>query len=52
MLAAFGGAAGLAFAYWAAQALVTLSAGALTVGRAEPVHLDTTCLAFTFSRLR
>ena len=47
VLAAFGGAAGLALAYWATQALVTLSAGALTVGRAEPVRLDTTCLAFT-----
>ncbi len=48
VLAAFGGAAGLVLAYWATQALVTLSAGALTVGRAEPVRLDTTCLAFTF----
>ena len=47
VLATFGGAAGLALAYWATQALVTLSAGALTVGRAEPVRLDTTCLAFT-----
>ncbi len=47
VLAAFGGAAGLVLAYWATQALVTLSAGALTVGRSEPVRLDTTCLAFT-----
>jgi predicted permease len=48
VLATFGGAAGLALAYWATQALVTLSAGALTVGSTEPIRLDTSCLVFTF----
>ena len=47
MLATFGGAAGLLVAYWATQALVMLTAGALTVGRTEPIGLDVTCLVFT-----
>ena len=40
VLATFGGAAGLLVAYWATQALVTLTAGALTVGsrRANPAR--------------
>jgi predicted permease len=47
VLAALGGATGLLVAYWASQALVTLTAGALAVGTTEPIRLDTTCLAFT-----
>ena len=46
VLAMFGGAAGLLVAYWATQALVMLTAGALTVGRTEPIGLDVTCLVF------
>jgi predicted permease len=48
VLALFGGAAGLALAFWATEALVSVSAGALTVGSTEPIRLDATCLAFTF----
>jgi putative ABC transport system permease protein len=47
VLALFGGAAGLALAFWATRALVTLTAGALTVGSTQPIALDATCLAFT-----
>ena len=47
VLAMFGGAAGLVLAYWATQALVMLTAGALTVGSTEPIRLDVTCLVFT-----
>jgi len=47
VLAMFGGAAGLILAYWATQALVMLTAGALTVGSTEPIRLDSTCLVFT-----
>jgi putative ABC transport system permease protein len=47
VLAMSGGAAGLALAYWATRALVTLTAGALSVGSTEPIALDSTCLAFT-----
>jgi putative ABC transport system permease protein len=47
VLAMLGGAAGLAVAYWTTQALVTLTAGALTVGRNETIALDATCLIFT-----
>ena len=47
VLATLGGATGLLVAYWATQALVTLTAGALTVGVIEPIRLDSTCLAFT-----
>jgi predicted permease len=48
VLALLGGAAGLALAFWATEALVSVSAGALTVGSTEPIRLDATCLAFTF----
>ena len=48
VLAVFGGAAGVVVAYWATEALVTVSAGALTVGSTEPIRLDATCLVFTF----
>jgi putative ABC transport system permease protein len=47
VLATIGGAAGLVLAYWATQALVTLTAGALTVGSSEPIALDVRCLVFT-----
>ena len=47
VLAMFGGAAGLVVAYWATQALVMLTAGALTVGITGPIRLDVTCLVFT-----
>jgi putative ABC transport system permease protein len=47
VLAMLGGAAGLLLAYWATQALVMLTAGALTAGSSEPVRLDATCLVFT-----
>ncbi len=46
-LSLLGGAAGLALADWATRALVMLTAGALTVGSAEPIRLDSTCLVFT-----
>lgn len=46
-LACCGGLAGLVLAYWAAQALLTLTAGALSVGTIEPIRLDATCLIFT-----
>ena len=49
VLATLGGATGLLVAYWATQALVTLTAGALTVGVAEPIRLDSTCLVFTIA---
>jgi predicted permease len=49
VLATFGGAAGLLLAHWATQALVTLTAGALTVGSTEPVGLDSRCLVFTLA---
>ncbi len=47
VLAMIGGVAGLILAYWATQALVMLTAGALTVGTTEPIRLDLTCLVFT-----
>jgi predicted permease len=47
VLAMLGGGAGLVLAYWATQALVMLTAGALTVGVSEPIRLDSTCLMFT-----
>ena len=40
---------GLLCAYWATQALVVLTAGALTAGTSEPIRLDATCLLFTFA---
>jgi predicted permease len=43
-----GGAVGTVIAYWATYALVALTAGALTAGTSEPIHLDARCLAFTF----
>jgi predicted permease len=46
-LACCGGVAGLVLAYWATQALLTLTAGALSVGTTEPIRLDATCLVFT-----
>jgi putative ABC transport system permease protein len=49
VLSLLGGAAGLAVAYWATQALVMLSADALRLGVAEPIALDATCLVFTFA---
>jgi predicted permease len=49
VLAFLGGAAGLVIAYWAIEALVTLTAaGSLSVGTMQPIRLDATCLAFTF----
>jgi predicted permease len=42
-----GGAAGIAIAYWATQALVALNAGALTGGVSEPIGLDASSLIFT-----
>jgi putative ABC transport system permease protein len=47
VLALCGGAVGLLLAYWSTQALVTLTAGVLSVGTTEPIRLDATCLAFT-----
>jgi putative ABC transport system permease protein len=47
MLALLGGTAGLILAYWATQALVVVTAGALTVGISEPIRLDSMCVAFT-----
>jgi predicted permease len=48
VLSSCGGAAGVVIAYWATQALVALTAGALTAGTSEPIHLDASCLIFTF----
>jgi putative ABC transport system permease protein len=42
-----GGAAGIAIAFWATQALVALNAGALTAGTSEPIGLDASSLIFT-----
>jgi len=47
VLSSFGGLAGFVLAHWAIQALVALTAGALTVGLSEPVRLNETCLFFT-----
>jgi predicted permease len=51
VLAACGGAAGLAIAYWATRALVAMSGSALTGGIAGPgpIGLDFTSLLFTFA---
>ena len=46
-LACCGGLAGLVLAYWATQTLLTLTAGAVSVGTIEPIRLDATCLVFT-----
>ena len=48
VLSSLGGLAGFVLAHWAVQALVTLTAGALTVGMSGPVRLNATCLFFTF----
>jgi len=47
VLSAFGGLAGFVLAHWAIQALVALTAGALTAGMSGPVRLNATCLFFT-----
>ncbi len=47
VLSTLGGAAGLGLAYAGTRALVSLTAGALTVGSVEPIRLDSMCLAFT-----
>jgi predicted permease len=47
VLSSLGGAAGLVLAYGGTLALVTLTAGALTVGSSEPIRLESTCLVFT-----
>jgi predicted permease len=47
VLSTFGGAAGVVIAYFATQALVALTAGALTAGTSEPIRLDARCLFFT-----
>lgn len=49
VLSSLGGAAGLAVAYLATRILVSLTAGALTVGTTQPIHLDATCLFFTLA---
>jgi putative ABC transport system permease protein len=49
VLSALGGLAGVVLAHWAIQALVALTAGALTVGVSGPVRLDAMCLFFTFA---
>ncbi len=46
-LSSLGGVAGLALAELATRALVSLSAGALSAGTADPVRLDALCLTFT-----
>jgi len=43
----YGGAAGIAVAFWATHALVALNAGALTAGISEPIGLDANSLIFT-----
>jgi len=47
VLSFIGGAAGLLLAYWATRALVSVTAGALTVGSTEPIRLEWACLVFT-----
>jgi putative ABC transport system permease protein len=49
VLALCGGLVGLALAYWAMQALVALTAGALTAGSTARVGLDARCLLFTLA---
>ena len=46
-LGLLGGALGLALAYWATQALVTLTADTLRVGTTTPVQLDAAGAGFT-----
>ena len=47
VLSSLGGVAGFALAELATRALVSLSAGALSAGTADPVRLDALCLTFT-----
>jgi predicted permease len=47
VLSSFGGLAGFVLAHWAIQALVALTAGALTVGTSGAARLNATCLFFT-----
>ena len=49
VLSALGGLAGFLLAHWAIQALVAVTAGALTSGASEPIGLNATCLVFTFA---
>jgi putative ABC transport system permease protein len=49
VLSTCGGAGGLLIAYWAIHALAALTAGALKSATSEPIHLDATCLFFTFA---
>lgn len=49
VLSSCGGLAGLVVAYWGTQALVALTAGALTPGTSAPIRLDAACLVFTFA---
>lgn len=48
VLAGCGGVAGVVIAYWGTQALVTLTAGALTAGTSAPIRLDVSSLIFAF----
>jgi predicted permease len=47
VLSLWGGAAGLAVAYLATRALVSLTAGTLSVATTEPIGLDRACVVFT-----
>jgi len=47
LLSLCGGAAGLAVAYLATRALVSLTAGTLSVATTEPIGLDRACVVFT-----
>jgi predicted permease len=47
VLAFCGGAAGLLVAYASTQALMPLTAGAVSVSTIHPIRLDATCLVFT-----
>jgi predicted permease len=48
-LAAVGGVAGLALAFWTTRALVALVPGALSLGTADPIRLDTDGVVFTMA---
>jgi putative ABC transport system permease protein len=49
VLSVCGGVVGLALAYWAMQALLALTAGALTAGSTAAVRLEARCLLFTLA---
>jgi predicted permease len=49
VLSALGGLAGFLLAHWAIQALVAVTAGALTPVASEPIRLNAACLVFTFA---